>query len=399
MLGSDALVAHYHEIGLKGRNRDFFEDALAVNMRRALRGTGYRKLRRGFGRLYADFYPESFLQEAIERASRVFGVVYTGLGRFCAPDIDDIVRTALEIMSEELFESFRVRARRTHSSFELRSQQINEIVGLAIKNSTGARVDLKGAGATCWIELFGSHCVVYRKRRAGPGGLPSGTSGRVLALLSGGIDSPVAAWRMARRGAEVEAVHFHGQPYTDPSSVRQARDIAEVLARYSLKVVLHLVPLGDAQREIVVNAPSELRTLLYRRAMLRIAEHLAHERDARALITGDSLGQVASQTLTNIATVDAAAPRIQVLRPLIGMDKQEIIDDAQRIGTYEISTRRYQDCCVLFEPRSPVTRSQPRDAERAEEGLDMNALVGKALAGLETVTVELPDVPRPQHSA
>jgi thiamine biosynthesis protein ThiI len=221
------------------------------------------------------------------------------------------------------------------------------------------------------------------------GGLPVGVSGKMLALMSGGIDSPVAVWRMAKRGADVELAHFHGQPFTDPSSVRQASELAEVLARYQLRAVLHLIPLGDAQREIVTHAPASLRVVLYRRVMLRIATALANELGAQALITGDSLGQVASQTVENIRTVGAAVPDIEVFRPLIGMDKQEIIDLATSIGTYEISTRKYQDCCVLFEPRSPATKATAEVAVHAEAELDMDALVGKALAGLETRVVEL----------
>jgi thiamine biosynthesis protein ThiI len=292
-------------------------------------------------------------------------------------------------MQAEPFDSFAVRARRTYSSFDVKSNEINAVVGRRIKDATGGRVDLGNPGATAWIELFGDAGVVYRHRLKGVGGLPVGVSGRMLALMSGGIDSPVAAWRMAKRGAEVELLHFHGQPYTDPSSVRQAVELAEALARYQLRAVLHLVPLGDAQREIVTHAPASLRVILYRRVMLRIAAALAAERKAQALITGDSLGQVASQTVENIRTVAAAAPQIEVFRPLIGMDKQEIVDLATAIGTYEISTRKYQDCCVLFEPRSPATRANPRQAEHAERDLDMDALVGKALAGLETRELEI----------
>ena len=387
----NALVAHYHEIGLKGRNREFFENALTRNLRRALRGTGYRRIRKGFGRIVADLDPDGLPQVAAERAARVFGVAYVGLGERVEPDLDHIGDVALRLIGEEKFESFSVRARRTHSNFAHRSQEVNEVVGRKIQDATGARVDLKDPEATAWIEMFGGTGIVYTKRFEGPGGLPSGVSGKMLALMSGGIDSPVAAWRMGRRGAEVELLHFHGQPFTDPSSVRQAEDLARVLAQYQLQVSLHLVPLGDAQREIVTHAPSNMRVVLYRRVMMRIAAELAKDRDAHALVTGDSLGQVASQTLENIRTVDAALDDVQVFRPLIGMDKQEIMDLAQRIGTYDISIRRYQDCCVLFEPRAPATRSKPRHAADAESDLDMDALVGKSLAGLETREFDLPD--------
>jgi tRNA uracil 4-sulfurtransferase len=389
----DRLVAHYHEIGLKGRNRDFFEDALTRNLKRALRGTGYKRVRHAFGRVTVDLYPDSRTSEAFERAARVFGVAYVGLGRRVDPDLEQIGQVAVDLMQQEPFGSFRVRARRSHSTSPLSSNELSVVVGQRIKDATGGTVDLKQADATAWIELFGSDGIVYRDRREGPGGLPVGVSGRMLALLSGGIDSPVAAWRMAKRGADVEMVHFHGQPFTDPSSVRQVMDLAEVLTRYQLQTTLHLVPLADAQREIATHSPSSMRVVLYRRAMMRIAAALAEERHAKALITGDSLGQVASQTIENIRTVDDAIDgSVQVLRPLIGMDKQEIVDEASAIGSYEISTRSHQDCCVLFEPQAPATKTLPQDARRAERDLDMDALVGKALAAREEHVLELPDL-------
>lgn len=389
---NDSLVVHYHEVGLKGRNRDFFEKALARNLKRALRGTGYKRVRTLFGRVVVDFYPDANVQEAIERARRVFGIVYVGVGRAVRePDMSTLEDTALEVVRQHEFESFAVRARRSYSTFENSSHDINVEVGQHIKDVTGARVDLSHPDVTAHIELFGKTGVVFATRVRGPGGLPVGVSGKMLGLLSGGIDSPVAAWRLMRRGAEVELVHFHGQPFTDPSSVRQAEELAQALTRYQLRAVLHLIPLADAQREIVANAPSGLRVVLYRRAMFRIAAALAEERGLAALITGDSLGQVASQTIENLATVDSAVRGVELLRPLIGMDKVEIVDLAKQIGTYDISTRSYQDCCVLFEPRAPATRSTPAEAEDAEQNLDVDALTGKALAGIETSVLELPD--------
>lgn len=387
----NALVVHYHEVGLKGRNREFFEATLTRNLRRALRGTGYARVRHGFGRIVVEFKPDALIEQAGRRAARVFGVAYVGVGKRVEPDLDVLSRVALELMQQQPFGSFRVRARRSYSSFERSSRDINTVVGQVIKDATGARVDLTNADATAWIELFGNSAIVYRSRLEGPGGLPVGVSGRLLALLSGGIDSPVAAWRMMRRGAEVELVHFHGQPFTDPSSMRQATELAERLTSYQLRSTLHLIPLADAQREIVTHAPSNMRMVLYRRAMLRIAAELAEAREARAIVTGDSLGQVASQTIDNLAATDAAAPGAHIFRPLIGMDKREIIDMANEIGTYEISTRKYQDCCVLFEPRSPTTRANPGLADSAESALDMDTIVGKALAGIETRVLELAD--------
>jgi tRNA uracil 4-sulfurtransferase len=388
----DRLVAHYHEIGLKGRNREFFEDALTRNLKRALRGTGYKRVRHAFGRVVVDLYPDSRPSDALERAARVFGVAYVGLGRKVAPDVSAIGDIAVELMKGEPFDAFRVRARRSHSTSVLSSNELSVQVGQRIKDATGGAVDLKHADATAWIEMFGQEGIVYRDRLEGPGGLPVGVSGPMLALLSGGIDSPVAAWRMAKRGAEVEVIHFHGQPFTDPSSVHQVMDLAQVLTRYQLQTTVHVVPLADAQQEIATHAPASLRIVLYRRMMIRIAAALADERAAKALITGDSLGQVASQTIENIETIDdALAGSIGVLRPLIGMDKQEIVDNAKSIGSYEISTRRHQDCCVLFEPRGPATKTKPHDAAGAERDLDLDGLVGKALAGREEHVLELPD--------
>ena len=387
----DALVVHFHEIGLKGRNRDFFEDALARNLRRALRGTGYKRVRKGFGRIMIDLEPDGMPIVAAERAANVFGVAYVGLGRRVEPELQMLSDVALELMRQEDFTSFAVRARRTHSNFAHRSQEVNETIGQRIKDTLGAKVDLKEPEATAWIEMFGGTGIVFARRFEGAGGLPAGVSGRMLALMSGGIDSPVAAWRMGRRGADIELVHFHGQPYTDPSSVRQAEELAQVLTRYQLRVVMHLIPIGDAQREIVTHGPSSMRMVLYRRLMMRISSVLATEIGAQALITGDSLGQVASQTIENIRTVDSALDGVEVFRPLIGMDKQEIMDEAKRIGTYEISARDHQDCCVLFSPRAPATRSDADRATDAEKDLDMDALVGKALAGRESRVFELPD--------
>lgn len=385
----DALVVHHHETGLKGRNRDFFEEMLARNIRTALAGSGYSRLRRGMGRITVEFEDGGPLAESAARVARLFGVAYVGVARRIQPEMDAMKSVGLEMLQAAPFEKFRVQARRTHTNFPERSQVIHNEVGRHLQQATDGAVDLKHADATIWIELFGQHGYVYRDRLEGTGGLPSGTSGKMICLLSGGIDSPVAAWRMARRGARVELLHFHGQPYTDPSSARQAEDLAEVLNRYHVETTLHMVPLGDTQREIVMNCPSDLRVLLYRRMMMRIATRLARQREAKALITGDALGQVASQTIENIHAVDAAIPGVPIMRPLIGMTKQEIIETAKQIGTYEISTRKHQDCCVLFEPRSPATRARPKDLEQAESSVDVDELAGKSLAGLETRRLSL----------
>ena len=303
-----AMVAHYHEVGLKKRNRRFFEDALVRNLKRALKGTGYRRVSIQAGRVIVDFLPEHRLEEAILRATSVFGIANVGAGLLVDARLEAIVQAALRLMSPSDYASFSVRSRRAHTRIPQSSGELNAIVGQAIKDRTGAPVDLSAPDATVYIEVFRRSCLVYRDRRPGPGGLPVGVSGRLLGLLSGGIDSPVAAWRMMRRGSEVELVHFHAYPYTDSSSIAQATDLARALTRYQPLVLLHLIPLGELQREIVIGSRDNLRILLYRRMMLRLASSLASERGAAALVTGDSLGQVASQTIENIGAADASVP-------------------------------------------------------------------------------------------
>ena len=385
----DALVAHYAEIGLKGRNRGFFEQTLTRNITRSLRGTGYKRIRGGFGRIVVDFGPDPLLPEAAGRVADVFGVAYVGAGRRVDPTMEALSECALDLLGAAPYGSFRIKTRKSYADFAHSAHDVNEQVGAAVQAETAARVDLKHAEATIWIELFGNAAIVYRDRLAGAGGLPIGSSERMLTLLSGGIDSPVAAWRMARRGAVVDLVHFHAQPFTDRSSVRQAKRLVEALSPYLLRSVLYSAPLAEAQGEILAHARPELRVVLYRRMMMRIAAALAGQTGSVALVTGDSLGQVASQTVENLRTVEAAVPGTQVLRPLVAMDKQEIIDEAKRIGTFDLSTQPYQDSCALFEARSPATHASEAEAEAAEIGIDVDALVKKSLAGVESYAFEL----------
>jgi len=379
----DLVVAHYHEVGLKGRNRSFFERRLVENIRLALRDTGYAKVRSIPGRILIELTESADLDRITAALGRTFGLSSYSPAVSTPADMDALVATALDLAREEPFESFRVRARRGHSSFPEGSQRVNEVVGQAIKDATGARVDLSHGEWTCHIELVQNRAFLYATRIPGPGGLPAGSSGRVVSLLSGGIDSPVATWELAKRGASVTAVHFHGQPYSDPSSARQAARLAQHLAPWLGEVDLWLVPFGDVQAEIVTSAPAELRTILYRRFMMRIAESIALSVGAEALVTGESLGQVASQTLPNMRAIDVVVDTMPVLRPLVGRDKIEIEALARRIGTYDISVDPHQDCCVLFAPRQAATRARLPELEAAEAGLDVATLVEKSLADVE----------------
>jgi thiamine biosynthesis protein ThiI len=288
----------------------------------------------------------------------------------------------LEALRGQQFSSFRVRTKRSDKAFPHHSGTVDRALGAAIHLSTGLRVDLEHADLTVFVEILRDRICFSFEKVPGPGGFPVGSAGRVMALLSGGIDSPVAAWRLMKRGCTVVLVHFHAFPLQDHSTIDKARLLSQALARWQYKSRLLLVPFGPVQQTIVALCPAPLRVVLYRRFMVRIAEALAARKKAKALVTGESLGQVASQTLDNMSVIDAAA-RGPVLRPLVGMDKEEITAEARRIGTFEISTLPDQDCCQLFVPRSPATSAKPEEVASAEAALDVGGLVASALAGVE----------------
>ena len=374
----DLLLAHYHEIGLKGRNRPRFERALKDNLKRALADSASR-VRLVSGRVEIHG-PKP---DALERVTRVFGVANVAPVLVTGADLDEIVSTALEVAADADagggFETFAVRARRARTAFPHPSQHVNVVVGDAIRVRLGKRVNLSDPDVCVRIEIVHDRAYVSAAKIPGPGGLPVGSAGPVVTLLSAGIDSPVATWRIMRRGADAVAVHFHGQPFTDRSSERKVGQLVSVLGTWGYRRPWWSVPMGEAQREITLSAPSPLRVLLYRRLMLRVAEGLATRHGALAVVTGESLGQVASQTLENMAAVGAVAT-LPLLRPLVGTDKVEIIDEARRIGTYEVSAEAHQDCCTLFEPREPATHATAAELDAAEGGYDLPALVDDCLA-------------------
>jgi thiamine biosynthesis protein ThiI len=382
-------MVHYHEIGLKGRNRSTFENILVRNLESALRGTDAAKPRKLPGRILVQLPDGAETKLIAERLSRVFGVANFGVGVGGKLDLDALCDTAWNVVGDHVFETFAVRARKAHSEFPLSARELNEKVGAFLLERSGKRVDLSAPDLTCRIEIVGDLVVVYADRSKGAGGLPVGSSGKVLALVSAGIDSPVAAARMMRRGSRVVFAHFHSQPFTDGSSVRQATEIAELLTRYQYASTMYVIPLAPAQQTIAASCPEPLRTVLYRRMMMRIASVLAARESAGALVTGDSLGQVASQTLENLAVVEDAAP-IPVLRPLVGRDKEEIVAEASAIGTFEVSAAPCQEACVLFEPRRPATKATVLQARDAERALDLHALVAAAVDGSEVRTFRFP---------
>ncbi len=392
------VLVHYHEIGLKGRNRGAFERRLQHNLRWALRDLGVTGVGRVASRLVVTLPADADTEAVLAAVARTPGVSYLGVGVVAEREPAAIAEAALAMTAEERARlggaaaTFKVDARRSATDYPERALDMNDRVGEALRVATGLRVDLSAPDLTCRIEVVQAAAYVYARREEGRGGLPVGVSGTVVALLSAGIDSPVAAWRMMKRGAIVVGVHFSGRPQTPGASEHYATEIARVLGATGGIRRLWVVPFGDVQRRIALDAPEDLRVLLYRRFMVRVAERLAARERAGALVTGESLGQVASQTLENIGVVDAVAT-MPVLRPLAGSDKREITAEAIAIGTYALSTATDDDCCTLFMPRRPQTHARIAEVEAGEADLDIEGLVTDALAGARAVDIDSPVAP------
>ena len=383
------LIVRYHEIALKGRNRPFFVERLADNLRRVLSDLPGVTVQPVSSRISVQLPDEAPWETVRDRVETVFGVANFSRAREVPADLEALKRAAVEGLQGARFGSFRVTTRRSDKSFPRNSSEIDREVGAAVHTATGVRVDLENPELTVWVEVLRDRILYSFDKHPGPGGFPVGTSGRVLALISGGIDSPVAAWRMMKRGCRVVLAHFHAFPLLDRSTIDKTRELARILTRWQLRTRLLQVPFGPVQQAVVAACPAPLRVVLYRRFMVRIAEGLARRHRARALVTGESLGQVASQTLNNMVVIGEAA-RGAVLRPLVGMDKEEITAQARRIGTFGVSTLPDQDCCQLFVPRHPATAARPEDVARAEEALDVPGLVAAALAGTAEERFEFP---------
>ena len=387
----DHVLVHYGELALKGGNRPIFEKTLIENISRALAGLHIKAVRKLYGRLVVDVAPDSPWEEVRQRLGRVCGVVNFSPAHRVEATVEDIEAAVDEATSQYAFDSFRVQTKRADKTFALNTPELNAHIGARVQAATGAAVDLSDAAElTLAIEIVSGTALVACERHPGPGGLPVGVSGRVACMLSGGIDSPVAAYRMLKRGCLVDFIHFHSYPYTDRASVDKAVEVAELLTRFQNRASVSLVPFAEVQQRIVAETPANLRIIIYRRFMVRISESIAQGLGAKALVTGESLGQVSSQTLTNITTIEAAAAAMPILRPLIGMDKQEIINLARAIGTYEVSIQPHDDCCSFLMPSRPATRSTPEELEAAEAALDVEALVSMALEGVDTKRLAWP---------
>ena len=370
----DSVLIRYHEIALKKGNRQYFTELLKRNLLAAVKDLGAKEIRSLPARLLLTFKNEIEPQILVQRISSVFGVANFSLVERTPRDIDALRARILDSIHGARFSSFRIETQRGDKTFPLTSPEINRQLGAAVKEMSGARVDLMNAECTVTVEILPRDAFFGFNKIAGVGGLPVGASGRLVALISGGIDSPVAAYRMMQRGCRVIFVHFHGAPFQDNTSQEKVRQLIGILTRHQFLSRLYLVPFGEVQRQIVAAVGRPLRVVLYRRMMLRIAEAIARKEKAKALVTGESLGQVASQTLDNIAVIQQAA-RLPILRPLVGMDKQEIIDQARRIGTFEISSIPDQDCCQLFVPKHPATKARFSDVEEDEARFNVNELL------------------------
>jgi thiamine biosynthesis protein ThiI len=382
------VVIRYHEIALKGGNRPFFVDRLLQNLRRAFSDVTPVTVRSTDSRVTLELPDTLAWETARGRLEGVFGIANFSPAVSLERDLDVVKERAIAALAGRTG-TFRVSAKRSDKTFPKVSMEIEREVGGAVKQATGLTVGLDDPDHTVFLEVLRDSILCSTDKYAGPGGFPVGTSGRVAALLSGGIDSPVAAWRLMKRGCRAILVHFHAFPLQDHTTIDKARELARVLARYQYRSRLVLVPFGPVQQTIVAACPAPLRVVLYRRFMVRIGEAVAARHRARALVTGESLAQVASQTLENMTVIDEAAAG-PILRPLVGMDKEEITRDARRIGTFEISTLPDQDCCQLFVPRNPATAARFDEVKAAEEALDVPGLVKQALDGIEEERFEFP---------
>lgn len=385
-MSTSVIVVHYHEVWLKGRNRRFFLRMLQSSLRLALQGLPVRRVEPLGDRMIVWLDENAVIQEIAARINRVFGIAFYAVAHPVEPTVQSLCAAAWKEIEPQQFSSFCVRVKRSDKSFSQSSSETESIIGKYILDRLRAqnrevRVRLKDPDVTCHVEIMRQIALVYAHKVPGAGGLPANTAGRMMCLLSGGFDSAVAAYHMMKRGAHVSFVHFYGagaEPGESSSHVASA--LVRQLVPYQTHAKLYRVPFDQIQREVARSAPEEYRVLLYRRMMLRIAEALARHDRSIALITGDSLGQVASQTLRNMVAVDAAAKMV-VFRPLAGTDKEEIIQTARKIGTYAISAEPFHDCCPIFLPRNPALYTSPKELNNAEANLDINSLLFKGVQG------------------
>jgi tRNA uracil 4-sulfurtransferase len=387
---SSAIVVHYHELWLKGGNRRFFLGKLFTSLRQSLGGIPVQRIEKPGDRFLVHLGEGASIEDAAARVEKVLGIAFYAIARPVERSLVAIQDAAWQEVRGLAFSSFAIRAKRSDKTFPHSSMHIESEVGRFVleqlrAEGREARVRLKDPQLTCYVEVTPGPALIYARKIPGTGGLPANTAGRMTCLLSGGFDSAVAAYYMMKRGAHLSFVHFYGTGAPPgESSVHVARSLVRQLVPYQFQARLYCIPFEEIQREIVRYAPENFRVLLYRRMMLRIAEFVAKREKALALLTGDSLGQVASQTLRNLVAVEKAA-KLPVFRPLIGADKIDILATARKIGTYDISSEPFRDCCPLFLPRVPALNAEAEELEAAETELDTPALMEK---GVRAASIE-----------
>lgn len=378
------VLIRYHEIALKGRNRSMFVDRLVGNIRRATVGMHVASVWSERMGVHVDLEPQADWSQIRDRVSTVFGAVKLALAYETEPNETAITSKLIHLAREIHFGTFRITTNRSDKRFPLTSQQLNIRLGELVQKETKSKVNLQVPDVNFRIEIGTRKAYIYTQDVLGAGGLPVGTAGRVSVLMSGGIDSPVAAWRLMRRGCHASLVHFHSFPLVEGRSREKAKDLARILNNYQYDTKLYLVPFAEIQKNVILSVPGPLRVVAYRRFMIRIAEKIGLRDGSKALVTGESVGQVGSQTLQNIATVGQAA-NMPLLRPLVGMDKQEIVNESRLIGTYDTSILPDEDCCTLFVPKSPSTSVSLESILRCEQQMDIDQMLTAALSDTELV--------------
>jgi thiamine biosynthesis protein ThiI len=374
----NSVVVHYQEIALKGRNRPWFIARLVRNIKTATSDLDVKRVVTKMGRIEIMLGSPDAWDAVADRLRYVFGIANFSRAALVPLDIDGIANAILEDLGDLRVSTFRVSAKRADKRFPLTSPQIEREVGGRIKEAKGWKVDLDNPEFTIHLEALTGEAFYHFGKEAGPGGMPTGVSGRVVALLSGGIDSPVACYRLMKRGCRVVPVHFHSYPILSRASQEKVRELTALLTRYQQFTRLYMVAFGEIQQQVMLAVAPPLRVVIYRRLMLRIAQAIAYNAHAGALVTGEVIGQVASQTLENMATIGSVST-LPVFRPLIGMDKDEITAEAQRLGTFPISIIEDQDCCQLFTPKHPATKARREDIESAERALPIDDFVRQAV--------------------
>ena len=376
------FLIHYHEIGLKGKNRGRFENQLVRNIKKALGDVPRGSIRRISGRLLLETVPETPSGVVRDRLAGVFGIANFSEAILVAPELDKIREAAWALAEKSTFETFKIAARRGDKTLPFTSNDLNHEVGAHVQALSKARVQMNDPGLTCHIEVAPQSALVYAEKVSGPGGLPVGVNEKAVSLLSSGIDSPVASYRIMKRGVHLDFVHFHSVPYTNRASQRNVESLLRLLNQFQYRSRLFLVPFAEIQRHIMTEAIISYRVILYRRSMFRIAERIGLREGAAALVTGENVGQVASQTLSNIRAIEEVTS-LPVLRPLAGDNKEEIIQAAKEIGTYEISIEPYEDACTLFVPKHPETRADLDTVNKIESRLDLEPLIEETLEKTE----------------